>query len=269
MLRLSCKISYDFFERKVSSRINFLKDEINIWTSTRITDFYYNYTYSVDDFSFWFGFITNKEKYDGRKQKNSSLLYNFTIEFNPNKVQDCPFLLFLLNLSSNWVVKQCDFAVDIPTDIRNLCGFDKGRKDCFMTYDCGGSNKTYYIGKRDNRVKIYNKKIESDLDYDLTRIEVTKYFDNLEIRNVVNYTYDGYFPELFLNDYQLSLSDFEDKTLSALVFAVTSGFPLHDLTKTYRNKVKDFLQKKKSIDIDFNCLSKCFGKYIYYYFPVK
>ncbi|MBQ9658484.1 MAG: hypothetical protein IJV31_06930 [Clostridia bacterium] len=44
------------------------------------------------------------------------------------------------------------------------------KKSTLLTYDCGGDDKTYYIGKRDNRIKIYNKKIESNLDYDLTRM---------------------------------------------------------------------------------------------------
>ncbi len=40
----------------------------------------------------------------------------------------------------------------------------------------GFDNKTIYIGKTDNRIKIYNKKIESNLDIkgELTRIEISK-----------------------------------------------------------------------------------------------
>ena len=271
MLRLSCNITYDVFERKIANREFILKDFIKSWFSTKICDFYYNYTYTdiSNGFSFWFGFITNKEKCDGKRFVNPFTTFNFTIEFNPNKVKDCPFLLHILNLSTDWVVKQCDFAIDIPTNILNLCGFDKGRKDCFMTYDCGGANKTYYIGKKNNRVKIYNKSIESDLSFDLTRIEITKYFDSLNIRDINFYEFNGYFPELFLKNYQLSFSDFEDKTLSALVYAVVNGYPLHDLSRRYRDRVKEFLHKKKPIDIDFKCLNKCLSNYIYYYFPLK
>ena len=49
----------------------------------------------------------------------------------------------------------------------------------FIFYiDFGGyDNKTYYIGRSNNRIKIYNKKLESNLDYDLTRVEITSKID--------------------------------------------------------------------------------------------
>ena len=52
-------------------------------------------------------------------------------------------------------------------------GLDKERKKDFRMFSCGYDNKTYYIGRSNNRIKIYNKKLESNLDYDLTRVEIT------------------------------------------------------------------------------------------------
>lgn len=265
MLRVSTQISYELFQRKIVSRETILKDKLTVWNSSKICDFHFNYNYHDDDCSFWFGFMSNKEKLD-KKNNSRFCTFNFTVEFNPNKVKNCSLLLCILKMSTEWVVKQVDFAVDIPVNIRNLCGFDKGRKECLMTYDCGGDNKTYYIGKKNNRVKIYNKTLESGLNCDLTRVEITKYLDNLKISDIASYRYDGYFPELFMSDYQLAIDDLKDKTLSALVFAVNSGFPLHDLSRKYKEKVKNFLQKKKPIDIDFKCFNKCFLNYIFYYF---
>lgn len=269
MLRLTCQMTVDFFELKIVSREMVYKDRLTSWNSTKIDTFYYNYNYNDGECSFWFGFLANKERSGNRKSLTNPLTtFNFTIEFNPNKVKDCPLLLYILSLSSRWELKQCDFAIDIKTNILNVCGFDKSRKECLMTYDCGGSDKTYYIGKRDNRVKIYNKSLESNLNYDLTRIEITKYFDNLPLRNVSTYVYKGYVPELFLKEFQLSFEDINsDKTLLALVYAVTNGFPVHDLSRDYKKKVKNFLQNKKSICIDLECLSEVLKKYIYYYFP--
>ena len=267
MIRLSCRIPVSVFEQKVNNRLFVYGDCLKSWVSTKITDFYYNFNYSTDEYSFWFGYISNKEKINGKSLRNENTLFNLTVEFNPNKVKDCPLLLKLLKLSTEWLVKQVDFAIDVPTNICNICGFDKGKKACLITYDCGNDDKTFYIGKTDNRVKVYNKTIESGLNYDLTRIEITKCFKDLKIDCVRYYKYDGYVPELFLKDFQLSINDFSDKTLFAIVYAVLEGFPLHDLSKHYKKRVKDFLNKKKPIKIDFSCLDKCLVNYIFHYFP--
>ena len=215
-------------------------------------------------------FQIRKKSGNGKSLSNPNTTFNFTIEFNPNKVGDNPLLLHILSLSLNWSIKSCDFAIDVNTNILNICGLDKARKDCLLTYDCGGVNKTYYIGKKDNRVKIYNKTLESGLNYDVTRIEITKYFNNLSLSNVADFSYDGYLPELFINEFQLSFEDLEkDKTLLALVYAVSQGFPLHDLSRDYKRKVKNFMQNKKPIGVEFKIIGMCFLRYIYYYFPLK
>ena len=271
MLRLRCSVTVDIFERYVASKLFIYKDKIETWDSTRICDFYHNYNYSDEDCSFWFGFISNKEKSlsSGSSLQNENKQFNLTVEFNPNKVRDNKLLLHILKCSTNWYIKSVDFAVDIRTNILNVVGFDKSQKNCLMTYDCGGDDKTFYIGKGNNRVKVYNKTNECNLLYDLTRIEITRYFcdsDNLKI--IKHWKYCGYFPELFLKDYQISLDDLQgDKTLMGLVYAVNSGLPLHDLSRIYKNKVKEFLQKKKPIKIDFDCFGVTLVKYLAYYFP--
>ena len=271
MLRLRCSVTVDIFERCVVSKLFIYKDKIETWDSTRICDFYHNYNYSDEDCSFWFGFISNKEKSmsSGSSLQNENKQFNLTVEFNPNKVKDNKLLLHILKCSTNWYIKSVDFAVDINTNILNVVGFDKSQKNCLMTYDCGGDDKTFYIGKGNNRVKVYNKTNESNLLYDLTRIEITRYFgdsDNLKI--IKSWKYYGYFPELFLKDYQITIDDLQgDRTLMALVYAVNSGLPLHDLSRKYKIKVKEFLQKKKPIEIDFNCFGITLVKYLVYYFP--
>lgn len=271
MLRLRCNVTVEVFERCVASKLFIYKDKIESWDSTRICDFCHNYNYNDEDCSFWFGFISNKEKSlsSGSSLQNEHKQFKLTVEFNPNKVKDNKLLLHILKCSTNWYVKSVDFAVDIKTNILNVVGFDKSQKNCLMTYDCGGDNKTFYIGKGNNRVKVYNKTNESNLLYDLTRIEITRYLgdsDNLKI--IKNWKYYGYFPELFLKDYQISTDDLQgDRTLMALVYAVNSGLPLHDLSRIYKNKVKEFLQKKKPIKIDFDCFGVTLVKYLAYYFP--
>ena len=270
MLRLKCNITVEKFERNIASRLFIYKDKIESWDSTRICDFCHNYNYSDEDCSFWFGFISNKEKClsSGASLQNENKEYNLTVEFNPNKVKDNKLLLKILKVSTNWFVKSVDFAVDIKTNILNVCGFDKSQKNCLMTFDCGSDDKTYYLGKGNNRVKIYNKTKEANLNYDLTRIEITRYFGDDSLKIIKNWYYYGYFPELYLNEYQLSLEDIaNDKTLLGLVYAVNHGLPLHDLSRVYKVKVKDYLQKKKPIKIDFNCFANTLLNYLVYYFP--
>ena len=50
------------------------------------------------------------------------------------------------------------------------------------------------------------------------------------------------FPSIYLNNYLYSFSDYEDKTLLAILYSVQNGFPIKYLTKTYKKKIKDLLQ---------------------------
>lgn len=80
--------------------------------------------------------------------------------------------------------------------------------------------------------------IESNLDIlgDLTRVEVTSRFDDFPINNIKFFKYNSKFPTIYLNQYIYSLSDYEDRTLLAVLYAVQSGFPLKDLSRVYKKK---------------------------------
>ena len=252
MLRLKCEISITDFRNKVENRLNFYGDKITRWTSSQIGQFYYNYQFKCDDYSYWFGFISNK---NANGLQNLDKPRNLTIEFNPNKCKDDALILSILSCSNQWTIKSIDFALDIKENILNIIGFDKQKKSFLTTIDNGFDDKTYYMGVKNNRVKIYNKRIESKLDYDLTRIEITKYLD-LDISDLTYFDF-GYFPELFFKNYQLDFTDTQvDGKMLAILYAIDYGFPLHDLPRFYRNKVKDFLQQEKSILIGFFCCKK-------------
>jgi len=261
MLRLKCEISINDFRKKIENRLNFYGEKITRWTSSQIGQFYYNYQFKCDDYSFWFGFISNK---NANGLQNLDKPRNLTIEFNPNKCKDDALILSILKSSTQWTIKSIDFALDIRENILNLIGFDKQKKSFLTTIDNGLDDKTYYMGVRNNRVKIYNKRIESNLDYDLTRIEITKYLD---INSCDIYNFDfGYFPELFLRDFQLNVTDMQlDSMFATVLFAVEHGFPLHDLSRKYREKVKNYLQQKKPIKIDFSCFTTTLKNYLCYY----
>lgn len=96
------------------------------------------------------------------------------LEFNPNKVYDEDNLLDdiirILNAfkPSEVAVKRLDYAIDIPVPLDDVVVL-QSRKD--KRYYKG----TIYLGKRmsHNAVKIYDKQKEQNLDYPLTRFEIT------------------------------------------------------------------------------------------------
>lgn len=102
------------------------------------------------------------------------------IEFNPNK-QNLIFKKikpYLNEVAYNYVVHTYDLAVDLRLPRANVF-FLKDRRDYrfFEKYISATSqySLTEYLGKRNNNgfCKLYNKGAESNLDYDLTRFEIT------------------------------------------------------------------------------------------------
>lgn len=129
MLRLKTEMTVEQFS-VIEFYINTFssKYEILHYKSASISQFRDNYTVAFNEKSkVWFGFLHNSEL---SKQKTSSsqfTKYNFTIEFNPNKV-DFNLLSFILKVTSNWTVKSVDFAMDLRINILDLFCFDKKRK---------------------------------------------------------------------------------------------------------------------------------------------
>lgn len=135
----------------------------------------------------------------------------------------------------------------------------------------GGDNITYRFGTGDGKVKIYNKKIESDLNIVgyLTRVEVSKDFDDFPITKIKLFKFNGdFFPILYLNQYVFSFSDIttKDKTTMALLYAVQSGFPLKDLTRRYREKIKELLEGGSKIKFNAKTATDVILQTIYFYF---
>ena len=280
MLRARTRISREFFELKIASRLPVLCD-FEYWTSSRINDFRENYRVIVsEEISFWFGFISNNEFYKGSNSKdNAKTKFNFTIEFNPNKVGDNKFLIYLFGLlydssvkqKIDWSIVSCDFACDIETNILNIGGINKGSKRCLLTFDNGGDNKTYYIGKGSNRVKIYNKRIESNLeDIDLTRIELTHCFKELSINDLIKTNNIKLaFPDLYYKEYQIYIEDLDlNSTFKAVLYAVNCGFPISDLSKYYKNKLMQYENEKEPIKLDSNSCLVSLKNTISHYFSL-
>lgn len=99
------------------------------------------------------------------------------VELNPNKVfqtkNAVDDLLFLRDCSRRFKLKRFDLAIDLPIS-RNLVQLIKDHRKYSLTM-CSLSDKSEYLGVRNSNgfVKLYNKTIESKLDRDITRLEIT------------------------------------------------------------------------------------------------
>lgn len=273
-IRLKTYITYQDFKNLESFLKFYYNDNIkNFWISDRKSCFHYNYNIEIGkDKRFIFQFMHNTESicYDKIEKK-----YNFTIEFNPNKLRNNFLIMHILNSFGRWYIRSFDLAIDIPINILDIL-FDKKSKKSYKIFSSGGDNITYYIGTKDSdgAIKIYNKKIESNLNIvgNLTRIEITRKYDDLDIVGINSYDYgDKFLPDIFLNEYIFSFSDIttKDKTLLAILYAVQSGFPLNELSRRYRERIENIMLSGSKIRFNKDIANKVLLQCIFYYFVQK
>lgn len=252
MLRLKTYITYSQYcdlEFLINSAY---KNNIKrFWISDKIMNFHYQYQMEFGDYRFWFGFLHNNESVNYNRE---DLSYNFTIEFNPNKLRENVLIMHILSHFGNWLIRSFDLAIDIPINILDIV-FDMASRRKLMTYSLGDDNITHVIGVGNGRVKIYNKKIESSLNIvgHLTRVEISFQYEDFPVSKIQRFAIDdGYFPYLYLNQYLYSFSDIEsgDKTTLGLLYAVQHGYNIKDLSRRYREKIKELLEGGSRIKFD-------------------
>lgn len=264
MFRLKTYIDYTTFSNLDFYLKTYHNEKIKkFWISDRVMQFKYNYVIEVEEGkSFYFGFHHNNEKKDEHEG-----LYNLTIEFNPNKLKKDFLLLHILDLGYKWYIKSYDIAFDLNINILDLI-WDLSGRNLEKIDNRGYDNKTVMIGKGDGRIKIYNKKRESNLDImgDMTRIEISREVEDFPIHDVKILHYDNIFPYVYLNNYIYSFEDYKDKTTLALLYAVQNGFPIRDLTKTYRSKIKNMLEGGYKIKFSNKIVTDLLRQTIFAYF---
>lgn len=172
------------------------------------------------------------------------------LEFNPNKCFQNPQCQkdidwILLNASVSEVVR-CDIAIDIPYPRDKVHMVKDQRK-------YGSDGSTAYLGRRNEvgRVKLYDKRVESDLEQDLTRVELTTTLDFAETIRLL--------PRVWLEQYQmeLELHDSDELSQNERVFAMAirdSSDPeyyLKQLTYRMRKKVEPFILGTE-LELDFD-----------------
>lgn len=197
----------------------------------------------------WFGL--------GTKQTEDTPYLVFCCEFNPNKISKDNFELFLKVsklICNTWTVKRFDLAIDIPFNINDLKFVDFYKRSYSVFYK-DHHDKTFYFGKGDGHTKIYNKQIESNLYYPLTRYEVTREtcFNIKDIPPTISFN----FPFLGLQKY---ICQHDDSTVDAIQFALNNGFCFHSLSRTYKSKFKIDLKYKTELKEDL--ANKCLHNFI-------
>lgn len=124
MLRLKTTLTYEQFSN-IEFRINTIYHEHvkENYQSTGISNFKYNYVIELNEkSSYWFGFIHNSELTNSNSSmQNEGRKYNFTVEFNPNKVEVKGLLKYILSITRDWTIKSIDMAMDLKINILDIC----------------------------------------------------------------------------------------------------------------------------------------------------
>lgn len=229
-------------------------DNLGYYISNRIGTYMNNFNIQlINDrggkSSFYLGVILNS---------GSDKITQWKLEFNPNKVLPCPFFEKLLNLlriysvPSRTKLKSWDLAVDIPlsrTDVSMVRD-----KRMYQLITKSDDDRTEYLGSRHTHgfCKLYNKTVESKLDYQLTRFEITLnsiYYDSMVSK----------FPRLLmLRDSQMTfdvLSTLSQNQVVMLELLMIHPDYLQKLDKRGRVKYRSCMDK---LSTDFCVPKECF-----------
>ena len=252
MVRLKVEIPAKAFEVLVKGQFDY-EPGVKYKMMTSISS--YRHNFYIEDYdvfgckcSFWLGATHNS-----RKQSDHT---DVVIEYNPNKCVESPILNYLLdNIFKNnkYVeVKSFDLAIDIPCNILDLNISQNGNMNRRI-FDNGSDDKTYYFrkGKSNGAIKIYNKKRESKLSYELTRYEITLN-PNMYICDMLAYTVPS---DLFVsirnvNNFQLPI-DINDTDKVLLLACMEHNEYLKTLGRKKREKIEQLLAENCSIEFDY------------------
>lgn len=166
-------------------------------------------------------------------------------EFNPNKVAaEKEFAEFWdkLEMFCPWAeISRYDIAIDVPVR-RSLCSLSKDKRKYTLVQN-SNEDVTEYLGNRGQSgyCKLYNKKLESKLDMDVTRFEITLDYD-------VTYSEAlKLFPVIDVTESQLDLTSGLRDTQLVLV-DLLKRLPIYEqryyfnrLGRVMKNKIKPYV----------------------------
>lgn len=229
------------------------KITVRTWQSIKPGTFRENIHFTLDEGrSFWLGYGLNG---------NGILKDRYRLDFNPNKVSEDPnfriILEFLLrNARANLCrISRFDLAIDIPVE-RSKCFLVKDRR--LYIERKHGQEFTQYLGSKSStvgRVKLYNKAMEADLEYPLTRLELT-------LDPKVPYEKISFPTVWCLRDQQIASDKLKvTETERFILHAILQGFGVvNDLGRKTRakteNLLKNYMRKIKISEESFDKILK-------------
>lgn len=187
--------------------------EIISWEGNKCGSFHNQYLFKLaGKQSFWLGhgLIASSISVD-----------RYRLEFNPNKVSDNEIFKIMHRLLIRYCRKpishiaRFDLAIDIPVD-RTRCFLVKDRR--LYIERRHGVEYTQYLGSRSasvGRVKLYNKTAEAELNYPLTRLELT--LDPGTPYEKIKFPAVYYLDSTCVNHSNIKLTDTERFILNALL----------------------------------------------------
>lgn len=186
--------------------------EVQHWTNFRIGTYREQFSIRMpDNTSFWVGAALNLAKTNWGKMR---------IEFNPNKVGDSAvfqeILVFLVSHTRpmHRVIRRFDLAIDLPIDRMSVYLVKDARAYFERRH---GRELTQYLGPRSahGHVKVYNKQLESKLDFPLTRVEIT--LDPAVSYEKINFPTVYYLDNMQMQMDELKATDTERFILNAIL----------------------------------------------------
>lgn len=229
------------------------------WQGHGVKAYKHNFTINIGDSSVYVGIHHNM-----KKAVQGSV--DMVIKYNPNKVYGvelasiiCQF--FIGNPFTK--VKSFDLAIDIPINILQVFPQPVGKMSKRII-DNGGDNKTYYFKERGSNgaIKIYNKKREAGLDYDLTRYEITLN-PNVTLDGMSFYRLDEdlLIPMFITGDVQLGFD--VTGTDKVLLLACLEHYEyLDELPRKKKAKIKEFIENLLcQVEINVEPLNKTVNSY--------
>ena len=156
---------HDLVEKYPDIKENEYYESLNKPYSSR-WQYFNNFIHLCDGCSIWYG------KWTLNNEGDKTCFPLIKIEFNPNKHMEKPIVMelfaWIYQIYGDAILRKYDFAIDIKCKKEDVQIIGSRKEK-------GLYKGTRYYGQRnkDGYCKIYDKKEESDLGYDLTRVEHT------------------------------------------------------------------------------------------------
>ncbi len=261
------------FEMFLLGEYSLCKDDVMPWLTTYLLDYKCTTRYGVGEYKNNFNFSLSNDSsfYLGYKHNSNKIgSCSWKIELNPNKCLPCDFFDRLLRFFicrskyKTLRISQADIAIDFPLPRKNF--FLQKDKRIYSTVNDGLDNITEYLSRHNSNgfCKLYNKSVESKLDYDLTRFEIT--LQDFSKQNVCLV-----FPEIHYYDYsQIKFDDTlpklsqNDDVLLELIRLHPDKFQY--LSRRKKQLLKPYLSlSAKVYEFDYNTFRKLYDKMVVYF----